>query len=200
MRDYDPTTGRYIQTDPLGLGDGASVYGYARQNPGRYVDPRGEFTMDDAAKSLAKKGVSIPAGHRRYSTEQIFDEWLELERANEGWLGEIPNCPCIVDPSEEFVAGDQWAPLDSTGAVVNYFHGPKAQFELRSWPSPNGYGNQCMYDQSGNLIRTAPDAGSADYYSPNGSLWGHWAHDVHPYTIAEKIGRIDDYYNVRPVR
>ncbi len=42
MRDYDPTTGRYIQADPLGLVDGASVYGYVRQNPGRYVDPRGE--------------------------------------------------------------------------------------------------------------------------------------------------------------
>jgi len=41
MRDYDPTTGRYIQADPLGLVDGASVYGYALQNPGRYVDPRG---------------------------------------------------------------------------------------------------------------------------------------------------------------
>ena len=27
MRDYDPTTGRYIQADPLGLVDGASVYG-----------------------------------------------------------------------------------------------------------------------------------------------------------------------------
>ena len=42
MRDYDPTTGRYMQADPLGLVDGASVYGYARQNSGRYVDPRGE--------------------------------------------------------------------------------------------------------------------------------------------------------------
>jgi RHS repeat-associated protein len=42
MRDYDPTTGRYIEADPLGLIDGASVYGYAMQNPGRYTDPRGE--------------------------------------------------------------------------------------------------------------------------------------------------------------
>lgn len=42
MRDYDPTTGRYLQADPLGLVDGASVYGYALQNPGRWVDPRGE--------------------------------------------------------------------------------------------------------------------------------------------------------------
>lgn len=44
MRDYDPTTGRYLQADPLGLVDGASVYGYALQNPGRWVDPRGEET------------------------------------------------------------------------------------------------------------------------------------------------------------
>ena len=43
MRDYDPTTGRYIEADPLGLVDGASVYGYAGGNPGRYTDPSGEF-------------------------------------------------------------------------------------------------------------------------------------------------------------
>ncbi len=41
MRDYDPTTGRYLQPDPLGLVDGASVYGYALQSPLRYTDPRG---------------------------------------------------------------------------------------------------------------------------------------------------------------
>jgi len=43
MRDYDPMTGRYMQADPLGLVDGASVYGYVRQNPVRYTDPTGEF-------------------------------------------------------------------------------------------------------------------------------------------------------------
>ncbi len=43
MRDYDPTLGRYMQADPLGLVDGPSIYGYALQNPQRFVDPRGEF-------------------------------------------------------------------------------------------------------------------------------------------------------------
>jgi len=41
MRDYDPTTGRYLQADPLGLVDGPSVYGYAKQSPGRWIDPEG---------------------------------------------------------------------------------------------------------------------------------------------------------------
>ena len=49
MRDYDPTTGRYIQADPLGLVDGASVYGYALQNPGKYTDSTGEFIPQIAA-------------------------------------------------------------------------------------------------------------------------------------------------------
>jgi uncharacterized protein RhaS with RHS repeats len=41
MRDYDPTTGRYLQADPLGLVDGASVYGYVGQSPLRNIDPKG---------------------------------------------------------------------------------------------------------------------------------------------------------------
>ena len=52
MRDYDATTGRYIQAHPLGLVDGASVYGYAQQNLTRYVDPRGEQSNDDSGGGL----------------------------------------------------------------------------------------------------------------------------------------------------
>jgi RHS repeat-associated protein len=40
-RDYDPTTGRYIQADPIGLAGGQAPYLYAMGNPVRYVDPDG---------------------------------------------------------------------------------------------------------------------------------------------------------------
>ena len=53
MRDYDPTTGRYMQADPLGLVDGASIYGYALQNPGRYTDPTGEYAWGLAFAAAA---------------------------------------------------------------------------------------------------------------------------------------------------
>ena len=46
MRDYDPALGRYLQADPLGLVDGASGYGYALQNPGRWTDPYGLWSFD----------------------------------------------------------------------------------------------------------------------------------------------------------
>jgi uncharacterized protein RhaS with RHS repeats len=49
MRDYDPTTGRYLQADSLGLVDGASVYGYVGQSPMRFTDPTGQFIPQAAA-------------------------------------------------------------------------------------------------------------------------------------------------------
>lgn len=43
MRDYDPVTGRYAESDPLGLFDGPNTYAYAYSNPVSYNDPTGQF-------------------------------------------------------------------------------------------------------------------------------------------------------------
>ena len=64
MRDYDPTTGRYIQADPLGLIDGASGYGYVRGNPERWTDPRGQmcwpFSRPDGFCCTNRLTVGLP--------------------------------------------------------------------------------------------------------------------------------------------
>lgn len=44
FRDYDPLSGRYIQSDPLGLyGGGPNTYGYVGSSPLRYFDRLGLF-------------------------------------------------------------------------------------------------------------------------------------------------------------
>jgi RHS repeat-associated protein len=62
MRDYDPTTGRYIQADPLGLVDGASVYGYVKSNPSNLFDPSG-------TQSIGDPNGRVPGGPWKWSPD-----------------------------------------------------------------------------------------------------------------------------------
>ena len=69
-------------------------------------------------------------------------------------------------------------------------------------PNENDQGQQCCYDNIGNLMILSPGGGSADSISPKSNFNMHLLEDLVPYVVCCKSGEgtsnCGAYYNHRP--
>jgi RHS repeat-associated protein len=64
FRDYDPQTGRYVESDPIGLAGGLNTYGYVEGNPITFDDPLGLSKSNRGGGSNVGSNLSNTAAGR----------------------------------------------------------------------------------------------------------------------------------------
>ena len=82
FRDYDPKTGRYVESDPIGLNGGLGTYTYVGDSPIRYMDVLGEDVLGCGPggiecvwaemQAMDSMGVPIPASLRQRALKAII--------------------------------------------------------------------------------------------------------------------------------
>jgi RHS repeat-associated protein/uncharacterized repeat protein (TIGR02543 family) len=73
FRDYDPQTGRYSESDPIGLNGGINTYAYVRGNPVNLIDPLG--------LSGQAKGIRWPSSPFFPNPAEVRERASQMQKA-----------------------------------------------------------------------------------------------------------------------
>ena len=165
-RYYNPETGRYVSSDPIGLDGGLNTYLYAEANPVMFVDPEGltvwtgEMSLTTAADEIIVFSIAVESECKTAIAEVI------------GYGGERNKRRfTFIDPKKRGFIYKRF--IDLSKMAVDYRRFNVEFDDGSSWPSPehSTFGGYWFYS-GGDMVFTAflyPGVGAVSNNIPLGN-------------------------------
>ena len=181
FRTYDPSTGRYVTSDPIGLNGGLNTYGYVGGNPMSAIDPYGLWALGDP---LPQWTVDGSAGFGDTLSFGLTDRIRDRMGINS-----------VVNKCSRAYHNGEWSGI-GVGAALGAAHlGRNAINQMGSRGLGQGLRRLFSDGRSWNSVRdtwSLAAGGGQRWLARNGQHLHHWL-------IPQRFGQVNAGFNYMPI-